>query len=71
MYVHKINFIEKTFQTFHFRGSLHSDGGGSDEGISVKPAITTKRKTVRDLPPLPKIPSDAGVYWTFFCLCAR
>lgn len=41
------------------QGSLHSDGGGSDEGISVKPPITTKRKTVRDLPPLPKIPSDA------------
>lgn len=42
------------------QGSLHSDGGGSDEGIAMQPSIT-KRKTTRDLPPLPKIPSDAEI----------
>lgn len=57
-----VSHIRESIEQSHkiSQGSLHSDGGGSDEGIVMAPSIT-KRKPTRDLPPLPRIPSDNDV----------
>lgn len=54
-----IAHIKESIEQSHnvSQGSLHSEGGGSDEGIVMAPAIT-KRQPTRNLPPLPSIPSD-------------